>query len=479
VPRATASLLCALPLTLGPAAPLLAALPPFAAPAAPLVAALPLAPPPDDAPLWERAGAQARDGFGSLLVVVGDVDGDGHPDVLAGCPAPFGGRMGAVRLLSGADGRVLLEASSRVPDDRFGASVDLAGDIDRDGTIDVLVGCPLDAASDVRSGSVSLVSGKTGSELRRLPGTRAFGEFGRGVAGVGDLDGDGAPEIVVSEPGPAPAARAGGAPGRVLCLSSAEEGGIVWQQRGASAEERFGACLARLPDLDGDGIDDLAVGAPGARPAAEVTGRVLVLSGADGRLLWNTFGFEPGRFGSRLAPAGDIDGDGSCDLLVGDPDALVDGLPAGRAWLLSGFDGALLRGFAAPQAGGRFGSALAGLGDIDGDEGPDLAIGAPADAAGGYAAGRVRVFSGRSGELLREVLGSASSAGFGAALAGLGDLDADGTDELLVGLLDLGGPQAEPGAVRALRGKSLPAPSAAPPPTPPAAPATPATDGGR
>jgi hypothetical protein len=167
-----------------------------------------------EAPLWERRGAEARDGFGGVLVVVGDVNGDGHADVLAGAPAPLGGCMGAVRIVSGADGALLFEARSRVADDRFGASVDLAGDVDRDGMTDLVVGCPLDAAGDVRSGSVALVSGKDGSELRRLPGTRAFGELGRGVAGLGDLDGDGLPEIAVSEPGPAPATLIQGA--RVL-----------------------------------------------------------------------------------------------------------------------------------------------------------------------------------------------------------------------------------------------------------------------
>jgi hypothetical protein len=205
---------------------------------------------------------------------------------------------------------------------------------------------------------------------------------GRNNAFVGDNEGD----VIVG-------ATAGGGDrrGYVQALSR-QHLELLWQAQG-EADQQLGVAVAKLGDVDGDGQADVLVGTDPrtllGQPAAP--GSVRLLSGADGSLIRaHTDGSLGSGYGTVVAALGDVTGDGVPDLGVGAPRADANGLDSGTAHLYSGADGASWYTIHGPQAGARFGAALAYADDLNGDGSPDCAVGAPGDAAG---CGRLYVLS--------------------------------------------------------------------------------------
>ena len=263
-------------------------------------------------------------------------------------------------------------------------------------------------------GQVVIFSGATGRRLHTLQAPRAQARafFGTALAGVGDINGDGVPDLAVGAPYQDVEERAD--EGAVVIFSGAD-GTRLRTLRNPRPQTivYFGLALARVGDVNDDGVPDLAVGAPG---------QVVVFSGADGTRLHALQAPSPqlgANFGAALARVGDVNGDGVLDLAVGAPYQDVAGevvcCNQGQVVIFSGADGTRLHTLRnpRPQDGANFGSVLAGLGDVNGDGVPDLAVGAPFQAldVGCCDHGQVAVFSGADGTLVHTLQAPSPQAG--------------------------------------------------------------------
>ena len=323
----------------------------------------------------------------------------------------------------------------------FGTAVAAVEDIDGDGLADLAIGAPQenDGASD--AGRVYVFSSADGTSLLTLesPNSESSGAFGDAVAGVPDVDGDGLGDLLIGAP-----REDGGAgnAGRAYLFSGT--GALLLTLESTTPESNgfFGTSVAAVPDTDGDGLADLLVGAPEEDDGATNAGRLYLFSGDDGALLQQRRSPNPqvvGAFGNAVAGVPDTDGDGRGDLLVGafQENAGADG--AGRAYLLSGDDGSLLLTLESPNARpvGAFGASVAAVSDTNGDGVADLFIGADQEDAGPEGSGRAHLFSGADGSLLLSLVSPHTQplGFFGHAVAGVPDVDGDGRGDLLVGAI--------------------------------------------
>jgi hypothetical protein len=320
---------------------------------------------------------------------------------------------------------VLWQVTSPVPGDRFGTSLAAVGDVDGDGVTDVLVGAPRAQTAGILTGRVALLSGSDGTEWLGVTGDASYDAFGTSVDGAGDVDGDGVPDLLVGSP-------AGTPPAGSVHLLSGKDGAPLLMLVGDANGDRFGEAVAGVGDVDGDGVPDVAVGAPQADGLGTNGGRVSVYSGVDGSEHFTHQGAAFDHLGQAVAAAGDVDGDGRIDVLVGAP--LADGLAfnGGAGWLFSGRDGSVLAAHHGTGVGDQLGHWLAGIGDVDGDGTPDLAFGVPGSDEGALDAGAVVVHSGATGALLLFVPGLDEGGGLG-VVARAGDVDRDGHLDLAVG----------------------------------------------
>jgi hypothetical protein len=322
----------------------------------------------DGALHWMLAGA-GNDWLGFDVAGAGDLDGDRIPDVLAG--APFAGQaVGEVRALSGRDGSLLWSRSGSVPGERYAQAVAGIGDVDADGVPDVAVGAPFDNGGGTYAGRVELLSGASGLLLSAVQGA-SFDQLGYDVAGVGDLDGDGAGDCAIG----APFDDRGGANAGALVIVSGASGGRLFEVFGAAAGDWLGHRVAGAGDVDGDGLWEVLVSAPGADVSGIDSGAAYVRSGASAELLLEIPGEQAGEYLTAVAGPGDVDGDGAADVLVGSAAGGIE--EAGRARLVSGRTGLWLCAFDGLASKDWYGYAVAPAGDLDGDGRPELAIGAP------------------------------------------------------------------------------------------------------
>lgn len=396
-------------------------------------------------PSWSYEGQQSGAAAGTIVVNAGDTDADGFDDVLVGAPGYDGAAIdGGVAWLFAGGPAGLGAGPSWTYADTLGGGASIqaiagVGDVNGDGFPDIAVGIP-DASST--GGRVLVftgaVAGLGAAPFATLTGG-AMAQFGASLSGAGDMDDDGFADLLVGGWAEGAGPGDGGARGGVWLFAGSSSGlAQVWSATGPDLGDAFGWSVSGGGDVDADGHLDVVVGGTGH---ADDRGALWFFPGdgstAASTALWTQSGAAPGELlGTALGPLVDLGGDGRADILaagLGDPS---DGPPdAGRADLWFGETPHPLAaaswsttGLAASDVWGR---AL-GAGDIDGDGSVDLLVGAP-----GAGDGVVHLFAGAPGgptATAAQVLlpSSGTVAGFGRALA-LADVNGDSLLDVVVG----------------------------------------------
>lgn len=360
-----------------------------------------------------------------------DANGDGVADILT-C-APFqsvdGVPHGRVYLYSGKDGS-LIRQHDGARGDLLGLSVSSAVDLDGDGCTDYAA-----SATQPRTGvgQVHIWSGRTGELIRTLtddsaPAGTVGWNFGREMAEAGDWNGDGIADLAVTAPQVNTVA--GTQSGKVQ-LRSGADGSVIFEVAGEVEGGQFGTCVAASDRPQGFDQPVLVVGA--MTEGAGQRGRAHVFHGAAPT---RAFVIEPkehnvnfGRFFASIP--GDCDGDGVSEVYLVDFEGGPAGPGSGEVVLVSAADGREVHRFAGvPGEGLGIGNAAAG--DCDGDGCADLIIGAWTHSSAAASAGRVSLYSGRTGEVLRTWTCTVAQETLGFDSIGIGDLDGDGATDFLV-----------------------------------------------
>ncbi len=278
--------------------------------------------------------------FAQSVVDAGDLDGYGVSDLAIGYPRDWEG----VRLVSGASGSTLDKLMLAI--DSFGATLTAGRGLDGDGVGELVIGAP----GATGAGSAWVYSGQTRELLASIEAPQDASLFGQTLAPVDDCDGDGVPDLVVGDPWWGPDSRG------MLRLYSGRTFEPLRTWRGEQAGGSLGRSFCADHDLDGDGVRDFVIGAPGFGRLGP-RGAVYVVSPTSGRVLLRIDG-EPRdpeyrfldtaemrdprefprshSFGWAVA-TGDFNGDGLADLAIGSPQARPDHL-VGKVYALSGVE---------------------------------------------------------------------------------------------------------------------------------------------
>jgi hypothetical protein len=276
------------------------------------------------------------------------------------------------------------------------------------------------AADDFQGGDFRIVY--------RFDGLAAGDRLGHSTAGSGDVNGDGFDDIIMGAPKANPAGNnnAGSA-----YVASGIDGTLLFSKHGSASDQEFGFCVSGAGDVNADGFDDFIVGAPfaDAGTIAEA-GYAAVYSGATGTVLYEYYGSSDNSWlGYSVAGGGDINGDGFDDFIIGAPRTPLSWIYKGEVYLYSGADGSLLHQIQGAQWLDGCGTAVANIGDLDGDGLSDTLVGA--QWSGTYFQGHAYAYSGTTPHIWHD--GSNPSGEFGQSVAGVGDIDGDGYDDYSIG----------------------------------------------
>jgi len=416
---------------------------------------------------------------------VGDVNGDGYDDFLLGAPYKdfYDQAPGEVYLFLGGPAGWTGTADTSAADatlvgpvggDYVGFDMDGGGDLDGDGLHDMVIGAPNHSGPEIDCGAAYVVFGRTTgwtspmdlSATASFVGATQFESAGFAVSLAPDVDGDGLDDLLLGSP----SGHAAGQAYVVLGTTSPWQAFVPLSSvdasfHGESSGDGAGQTVAGLGDVNGDGFGDLAIGAGSSHAGGEYLGEFYLvfgatsgwamdtsLAGADASFVGeNTRDFLAGfSNGSNLSGAGDVNGDGLADLLVAARHNDEGSEDAGQVYLVLGRTTGWTMGASIATADasffGKSTEDYAGFvrpaGDVDADGLDDFLVGAYQNDDYGDCSGHAYLFHGKTGGWAMDqslasadasFLGTLPSEAVGTAIAGAGDIDADGLDDFLIG----------------------------------------------
>ncbi len=422
-------------------------------------------------PAWTAESDQASAAFGGSVGTAGDVNGDGYSDVIIGAPWYDSGETDEGRAFvyhGSSAGLATGSADWTAEIDQvnawFGYFVGTTGDVNGDGYSDVIVGAWLYDNGETDEGGAFVYHGSaagltTGSGDWTAEGDQANARFGVSVGTAGDVNGDGYSDVIVGahkyDSGEIDEGWAFVYHGSAVGLSATAD----WTAEGNQTLAHFGSSVGTVGDVNGDGYSDVVVGAPEYDSGQTDEGRAFVFHGAATGLGatagWTAESDQAGAlFGVSVGTAGDVNGDGYSDVIVGAWQYDNGQTDEGRAFV---YHGSAVGLSATPdwtaesdQAGALFGVSVGTAGDVNGDGYSDVIVGAYQYDNGESNEGRAFVYHGSSAGL---TTGSANwtaesnqaGARFGYSVGTAGDVNGDGYSDVIVGAYQYDNGQTDEG----------------------------------
>ncbi|MCP4039292.1 MAG: hypothetical protein GY733_20295, partial [bacterium] len=436
---------------------------------------------------------QASAHLGRDVAAAGDTNGDGYADVIVGAAYYDAGQSdeGAAFVFLGsasgiADGNPTTAAAQLESDQAsawLGTSVSGAGDTNGDGYADVIVGALAYAAGETDEGAAfvfvgsasGIVDGNPTTAAAQLESNQASAYLGISVSGAGDVDGDGYADVIVGasqyDAGQSDEGAAFVFLGGALGIVDGNPTTAAAQLESDQASAYLGISVSGAGDTNGDGYADVIVGADYYDAGEFDEGAAFVfLGGASGIEDGNptTAGAElesnqaPGQLGISVSGAGDTNGDGYGDVIVGAPYYDAGQSDEGAAFVFLGSASGIADGnpttaaaqLESDQANAFLGVSVSGAGDTNGDGYGDVIVGAPDYEAGQSGEGAAFVFLGSASGIVdgnpttaaAQLESNQVSAWLGTSVSGAGDTNGDGYADVIVGAIAYAAGESEEGA---------------------------------
>jgi hypothetical protein len=420
---------------------------------------------------WSAESNQAAASFGEKVATAGDVNGDGYSDVMIAAVNFDNGESNEGRVFvyhgnaSGLSFTSNWTAESNQINAKLGNSISTAGDVNGDGYSDVIIGCEFFDNGQTNEGKVFVYHGSpTGlsdTSNWSAEGNQSSASFGYSVSTAGDVNNDGYSDIIIGayayDNGQLNEGRVFGYYGSAAGLQATEN----WTAESNIASVFFGNSVSFAGDVNGDGYGDVIISASNFSNGQSTEGKAFVYNGsASGLLSSQSWSVESNVASVGLdmcvSSAGDVNGDGYSDVLVGIPNYNNGENAEGKVFeydgSASGLSTSAIWTFESNQLNTNLGYSVATAGDVNGDGYSDIVIGSKNYENGQTNEGKTNVFLGSASGLFTftiywELESNQDDARYGNSVSTAGDVNGDGFSDVIVGSVGFDNGQSNEGAV--------------------------------